>query len=165
MKKFSIVLIALLLAVSAMPSFAHGHKGKCRGEHHQTCCRSDKHHGHGKYQCPVTSMLMKKSKFFLSNADQIGLNEEQVNKIKAIQMDTKKDAIRGKADMQIAFLDLEAKLHENPLDMKGLNEMADNFSTGMAAGLKKMIQRLADLKAILTPEQMEKAKKLWKKQK
>lgn len=105
---------------------------------------------------------MKKSCFFLANSDEIGLSEDQTKQIKAIKMEAKKDAIRTEAGMKIVMIDMMAKLHESPMDVAALEKMIDDVSVGMAETGKKAVQSLADLKGALTPEQMAKAKELWK---
>jgi len=164
MKKISMLLMFVMLALplAAMPAFAGHHaekrcewtKGK---EGCSKCCQSQKSGG-----CPILEKFMKKAHFFLENQTEIGLSEEQVTVIKKMKVDMKKKMIRNKADMQIHMLDMKAKLHEPIMDVAGINAMIDESMAQMAASAKAAIASLAELKGVLTAEQMEKAKEIWK---
>ena len=117
----------------------------------------------GSYKCPIVSKLMKKAGFFLSNAKEIGLSDEQVAQIKAIKTDTKKAYIRTEAEMQVFEIDMNAKLSEPKVDVDGLNSMIDQAMAGWSTGAKKSIADYAKLKAVLNEEQMAKAKEIWSK--
>lgn len=165
MKKFGLIVFTLFFALSALavaPAMAE-HDGKqcpmgekCEGRNCQKCGDKDADCG-----CPVAEKILKKAKFFLKNAKEIGLSDEQVAQIKAIKMDTKKTAIRTKAEMEIFHMDLEAKLSEPTVDVEGLNAMADQASGGFNTGFKASIATYAKLKAILSETQMAKAKDIW----
>jgi hypothetical protein len=49
------------------------------------------------------------------------------------------------------------------VDVEGINAMMDKGMGGMMSAGKANAQMYADLKAVLTPEQMTKVKELWKK--
>ena len=115
-----------------------------------------------KYACPITAKLMKKGKFFLAHETELGLSEEQVDQIKAIKLDTKKAAARQKAEHEIFMLDMESKLSETAVDVDGISRMIDEQIPMMTQGAKKTVEDFAKLKAVLTPEQLAKAKELWK---
>jgi hypothetical protein len=165
MKKLPMMILAMFLLTSLTPVFADHGKKSCSTCEHQDKCKSCGEKSCGKSECPILSAVMKKACFFASNAEEIGLSDEQVLNIKKIGMEAKKQAILGKAQMEVAFLDMKAKLHEPKVDVEGLNQMVDQFSAGMADSTKKTIQAYAELKSTLTPEQMAKAKQIWKKDK
>lgn len=164
MKHFSLIALIVWLFASITPAFAdHCPDKKCPGKEYSSVCKTCGEKDCGNHPCPITSKLMKKSCFLLGNAEEIGLSEDQVKKIMAIKMEAKKQMILGEAQMKVAFIDMTAKLHEEKLDMEGLNKMVDDFSAGMAAATKKTLQSYADLKGLLTEEQMKKAKAIWMK--
>jgi hypothetical protein len=138
---------------------------RCPTGEHQSVCRSCGERSCGKESCPITSKLTKKACFLLSHAEEIGLSDEQVQKIKSIKMEAKKQHILAKAQMKIGIIDMKAKLHEDELDVDGLNAMVDQFAAGFAASTKKAIQSYAELKGLLSDEQKAKAKTLWMKKK
>lgn len=164
MKRLSLIALMMFVFASITPTFADRCPDKqCSKGEYKSACKSCGEKDCGNHPCPITSKLMKKSCFLLGNAEEIGLSDDQVKKIKTIKMDAKKQMILGEAQMKIAFIDMTAKLHEEKLDLEGLNKMVDDFSAGMAESTKKTIQSYADLKGILTDEQMKKAKEVWKK--
>ncbi len=172
MKKMRFFLLAVLFGFSALiatPVLAghdgHGDGGKqcslgaqCEGEDCPMCNRGQDSSG-----CPINAKILKKAKFFLKNAKEIGLSDEQVAQIKAIKMDTKKTEIRAGAEMEIGMMDMEAKLSEPTVDVEGLNAMVDQMSAGMSTGAKASVATYAKLKGVLNEAQMAKAKEIWMK--
>ena len=168
MKKFRLFLMAVLFGFSAMvvtPAMAERGDGKqcslgekCKGDDCGKCQDSKDDCG-----CPIISKIMKKAKFFLKNAKEIGLSDEQVAQIKAIKMETKKTSIRTEAEMKIGMMEMEAKLSEPAVDVEGLNAMIDQAVAGMATGGKASVATYAKLKAVLSEAQMAKAKEIWAK--
>jgi len=169
MKKMTALLMFALLAMplAAAPALANYHGGS-EGCGHGKCPMKEKGCSHGECGkgaggCPIVEKFMKKAYFFLDNQAEIGLTEEQVSKIKTMKMDMKKTMIRNKAEQQIFMLDMKSKLSEPALDVEGMNAMIDQAMAGMAAGAKGTVAALAELKSVLTEEQMTKAKEIWKK--
>ncbi|MBI2094390.1 MAG: hypothetical protein HYT88_06700 [Candidatus Omnitrophica bacterium] len=113
--------------------------------------------------CPILSKVLKKSKFLLEYADEIGLSEQQVAEIKAIKLEAKKTSIRVAAEMKVFELDVQAKMSEPKLDVEGLNAMIDTASQGMSTGAKASVATYAKLRGLLSEEQQKKVKELWKK--
>lgn len=166
MRRLSMIALLVWIFASITPVFAdrcpdkkYSHGG------HSSVCKTCGDRECGNHPCPITSKVMKKACFLIGNAQEIGLSDDQVKKIKSIAMEAKKQVILGEAQMKVAFLDMEAKLHEEKLDVEGLNKMVDDFSAGMASATKKMIQSYAELRGTLTDEQMKKAKAVWMKKK
>jgi hypothetical protein len=168
MKKVSALLMFGLLAIAlaAAPAFAGHHdkgdcsKGKCSWSK-KDCSKGDC--GKGSGGCPLVEKFMKKAHFFLDNQSEIGLTDEQVTKINTLKMDMKKTMIRNMAEHEIFMLDMKSKLSEPALDVEGINAMIDQSMAGMAAGAKGTVAALAELKSVLTEDQMTKAKEIWKK--
>jgi hypothetical protein len=158
MKKIKFLMLALVFGASAFlatPVLAEHDGGKMC-----SMCKMNKD-AEDCNQCPIASKILKKAKFFLANAKEIGLSDEQVAQIKAIKMETKKTNIRTEAEMKIWKMDLDAKLSEPTVDVEGLNAMMDQTMTGWGTGAKASIATYAKLKAILTEAQMAKAKEIW----
>ena len=108
-------------------------------------------------------MFMKKAHFFLENKAKLGLTADQVSQIKTMRTNMVKTMIRNKAEQEIFMLDMKTKLSEPVLDVEGINTMIDQAMAGMSTGAKGSVAALAELKGLLTEEQMTKAKELWKK--
>ena len=162
---FLLMFALLAMPLAATPVFAGDReqgegKGQCSGK------KSGCSHGEcGKESngCPIVEKFMKKAHFFLENQSEIGLSDDQVSKIKTMKMDMKKNMIRHMAEQQIFMLDMKSKLSEPALDIEGMNAMIDQAMSGMATGAKSMVAALAELKGVLTEDQMTKAKEIWKK--
>ncbi len=150
-KAFILVLMVGLAIALAAPVYAEHYD---KGPSHE-----------GAYQCPLTDKLMMKAKFMLENKDEIGLTDEQVKKIKEIKHSAKKAYIRQSADMEILHIDIEDMMSEPKVDVQGIDTLIDQGSASMTASMKKAVQSYADLKAVLTDEQMTKLKEIWKKKK
>ena len=166
MKKTGLSLIAILAMTlfAASVAMAECPKGQCPMEQHKNCSKASSGDcGEKEYCCPITAKFMKKADFFLDNADEIGLSEEQIASIKSMKSEVKKGYIRGMAEMQIFEMDVNAKMSEPTVDVEGLNALIDSTMGGMIQGSKTTVASYAKLKAVLTPEQMSKAKEIWKK--
>ncbi len=163
MKKQLVLIVALLLAF-AVPQATANYDGKCArtGDKHE-CSKTGDCGGQGESGCPIVNKLMKKSEFFLKNADEIGLSEDQVKQIKTIKIEAEKDEILGGAQMKVAFLDIESKMSADPVDQEALHAVVDGLSSLMSQGAKKTIKLYVDLKSVLTADQKKKAKEIWKK--
>ncbi len=159
-------MIALMIGLFAFitPAFSDHGKNHCSTGKSESCSgKSCERSKKSCSKCPIANAVMKCAHFLLENASEIGLNDEQVKKIKSIKMETKKEAILGAAQMKVMCMDLSSKLCEEKLDVEGINAMIDQGSAGWATAGKKTLKNYADLRAILTPEQMAKAKELCKK--
>ncbi len=161
MKK--IILSSFLIAMMAL-SFSGNALAECEGGHCSMKKKWGGECGKGKGQCPITEKIMKKAYFFLDNQKALGLKEDQVTAIKAIKMDVKKAEIRQMAEMQVFQIDLKTKLSEPTVDIEGINAMIDSMSAGMASSAKASVASYAKLKAVLSNEQMSKAKEIWGQQ-
>ncbi len=91
------------------------------------------------YECPITAKFFKKAHFILENKDEIGLSEDQVKAIKALKMDVKKNYIRGMAEMQVGFMEIESKMSEDKIDVEGINAMLDQQVVGMTGGVNGVL--------------------------
>lgn len=163
----TLLLIAGLLIASPLVYAEHGGSG-CPMSGKSDCgtkkCEKSEMKCSGKgsaSECPIISKFMKKAHFFLENKSEIGLSDAQVKTIKGLKSQVEKSAIRMSADMQIHMMDLDEKLSEEKVDVEGISAMVEQGMSGMGAAVRANIQAYADLKAVLTPEQMAKAKEIW----
>lgn len=166
MKKLVVGALAFFLILGGVVLTAHAeHEGKCSRDGGQKECplmSKGDCGGKGESECPIVKKLMKKAGFYLENAEAIGLSDDQVNQIKAIKLDAKKEMILGGAQMQVAMLEMESKLKSDTVDVEAFGQMIDKNLAEMGAGAKKMVQFYAALKQILTVDQKKKAKEIWK---
>lgn len=169
MKRVTISVLALVLILGGvvLTAQANHHEGKSDGKcpmggEEKKCSKSKGDCDKGGSECPIVSKLMKKAGFYLENADEIGLTDDQVKQIKAIKMDAKKEVILGKAQMEVAMLDMESNLSSDPIDAAALDQLIDKNMAEMGAGAKKMVQQYSTLKQVLNADQKKKAKEIWK---
>jgi len=106
-----------------------------------------------------------KANFYLKNAEKLSLTEEQMAKIKEIKLNLQKEMLRNNAEIKAAKLDLANELHKEKLDSIKIPSLIDKeYELKKKLG-KEAVKALIQIKSLLTPEQMEKAKELWKKKK
>ena len=107
--------------------------------------------------------FMKKAHFFLENQKELGLKDDQLQTIKSLKIEAKKAYIRQMAEMEVFKLDLDQKMAEPKVDVKALDDMIDGMAAQMSAAAKVTVNSYAQLKAVLSDEQMGKAKEIWTK--
>ncbi|OGW79250.1 MAG: hypothetical protein A3G33_00170 [Omnitrophica bacterium RIFCSPLOWO2_12_FULL_44_17] len=119
---------------------------------------------HSKQKCggEIDGMFYKKAHMILENYSELGIPEETVEKTKNLQLETNKAVIRQNAEIEIVSLDLAAKLHEYPVDVETVNKLVDQQYELKKAKAKSVVGAITQLKSILTKEQYEKLRKLWK---
>jgi len=93
-------------------------------------------------------------------AGEIGLTDEQVQKVKDIQFETEKEAIALRAKIKSAELDFKRLMQETEPDEGQIREkISEVGELKTALRIKQVMGRLATQK-VMTPEQREAAKKL-----
>lgn len=110
----------------------------------------------------LACLAVGKAHFYLAHAKEIGLSDEQVNKIKSLKMDLKKKLIRDEAEAEVVKMDLMAALFTDQPDQAKINSLIDKKHEIKKNLAKASVQALLDIKGTLTAEQKEKAKELWK---
>lgn len=144
-------IVAMLMLLGGQPLWADephggpGERGKGYGEQGEGM--KGRHAGAGHF---LRHLLMHQK--------EIGLSEEQVGKIKAIQLELDKTRIRTEADIQIAERELHEMIRDDKADLAAIEAKLKQ-----GAGLEVNL-RLASVKArrealaLLSPEQREKEK-------
>ena len=117
--------------------------------------------GHGK-KGDLQGKLMMKAHFLMKNQEELGLTDEQVEKIKALKITTKKSLIKTKADIDILIVDIKAALWEDTIDKDAVGKLIDQKYDLKKVQAKTAINALADIKSLLTDEQKEKCKEIFK---
>lgn len=107
----------------------------------------------------------KKAGFLLSNEEELGLSDDQVKKIKDLKLKTKKDLIKMDADVKIAELDVKDSLYQDTIDVASVKALIDKKYDLKKDKAKMLVSSYAALKDILTKEQKDKMKELWKSKK
>lgn len=86
----------------------------------------------------------------------LGLDEKQKEAIKEIKNRTKKDTIRGRADLQVARVELKEILDRDVVDMNAAEAKLKQTSSMMTDMRLSHIKTMEEVKAKLTPEQRKK---------
>ena len=106
--------------------------------------------------------VCKKAMMILKNQEELGLSDEQVKKIKGLKVSTRKDLIRKKADIDIVALDIKSALWEDEVDLATVNALIDRKYDLKKEKAKSLVAAYAALKGILTEEQRDKLKTLYR---
>lgn len=146
-----VVVMAVVVAFGLMGSAAfaeHGWKGGCQCE---------------KEKGDLESQFSDKAHFLMKNEEELGLSEDQIKKIHDLKMNTKKDMIRRDAEIDILALDIKSALHDDTIDTQAVNALVDKKYDLKKEKTKALVAAYAALKDVLTKEQKDKMKDLWKK--
>lgn len=150
---FGVVAILGMLGWSVQPSLADPEQGYSHASSHgHGCCEEMMGHmGHYAHSADHLRHL-------LTHQKEIGLTEEQVKKLKAIELDYDRVRIKAEADIQIAERELQALLGEEKTDLSALEAKVKQSEMLEVALRMSAYKARRDTLAVLTPEQLEKAK-------
>jgi Spy/CpxP family protein refolding chaperone len=109
----------------------------------------------------MDDMFMRKVHFIMANADEIGLSEDQMNRIETLKMDVKKSGIKNKADIDVLAIDIKSELTKDDVNLNTVNTLIDKKYLIKAQIAKDSAAACVNLKKILTAEQQKKMKDLW----
>ncbi len=152
MRKHLIVTITLVLALGLMQSVSFAEK------------RAGYDHGRS-HKKSTEVKLFKKVKMIYLYQDELNISDKQLDQIKGLKIALKKDLIMKGADLDIIKVDIRSLLYEDVIDVGAVNKLIDQKYEIKKAKMKKVVESYAQLKKILTKEQMEKLKKIVSEQK
>ena len=110
----------------------------------------------------LESKFEKKVELIFKNKDELGLSDQQVDKLSAIKLKTKKEVIRQKADIEIIGLDIKSELYNEKPDLEVINGLIDKKYEAKKAKAKALTAGIVELKSVLTDKQMDELKELYK---
>ncbi len=94
----------------------------------------------------------------LGSQKELGLTEEQVSKLKAIQLDLDRTRIKSEADIMVAERELEALVEDEKADLAAIEGKLKQ-SEMLEVGLRMAaIKARRDVMAALSPEQSQRVK-------
>ncbi|MBD3296664.1 MAG: hypothetical protein GF392_04790 [Candidatus Omnitrophica bacterium] len=105
--------------------------------------------------------LFCKIKTMMVHQDELGLSEEQIKKIEALKFATKRELIRKKADIAMARVEICQKMSGDKIDIPEVESLVDLKYGYKSEKAKALVKSCANLRDILTVEQMKKFKKIW----
>ncbi|HLZ33251.1 MAG TPA: periplasmic heavy metal sensor [Nitrospira sp.] len=147
---FRILTIITALGLGVRPSLADSGHGYSHSylPGHECCAEMMGPHAHA---ADHLHHLLKHQK-------EIGLAEEQVKKLKAIDLDYDRARIKAEAEIRVAERELLALVEEEKTELSAI-EAKVNQSEMLEVGLRMSAYKARrDALAVLTPEQREKAK-------
>ena len=104
-----------------------------------------------------------KSHSILKHQDKLDLSDEQYETIRDLKLNMKRSLIKQKAEIELVKLDIREKLHDDKINMKDVNELIDRKFEFEKAKDKTVASAIAELKGVLSTEQRQALKDLWKK--
>ena len=121
----------------------------------------------GKKDCkdkPLGKKLLKKMHMIFNHQDELGISDDQLDKIKDLKIALKKELIQKEADLDIVKVDIRSALYEDEINLDAVNKLIDQKYETKKSKSKKVVSTLAELKKILTKDQMDKLKDLKRKE-
>lgn len=94
---------------------------------------------------------------YLDQAKALGLNDDQVSKLKAVHSDCRKDIIRLMADIKIARLELEDLLDGNSWTVKQADPLVRKVQQLEGDLHLRQLRGISDARQVLTVEQLKQA--------
>lgn len=144
-----VVVLVMTFGLLGGAAFAdHCEKGGCQ---------------HAKDKGGLEAKFCAKAHFLMKNQEELGLSDDQIAKINGIKLNNKKDLIKRNAEIEILALDIKSALYAETVDTKAVNALIDKKYDLKKENTKVLVGAYAALKEILTKEQKEKMKDLWKK--
>ena len=146
----SVMSLIAMLGLGVQPSLADPEEGysHASSSEHGCCGEMMGHHAH-----PANHL-----RHLLQHHKEIGLTEEQVKKLKAIELDFDRARITSEAEIHVAERELLALVEDEKTNLSAI-EAKVKQSEMLEVGLRMLaFQARHDALAVLTPEQREKGK-------
>lgn len=103
-------------------------------------------------------MLSCKAHFIVEKASELGLSDDQVEKVKALKYSAKKNLIKKDADIETLALDIKEALGKDEVDLNAVNSLIDKKYAVKAERTKDLVKACVNVKKILTNDQQKKLK-------
>jgi len=119
-------------------------------------------YGGGKCGCSDKGKceMLQKVKMIILNKAELGLTEQQVEKLADIKHAIMKDSIMLDAQVDVIAVDIKTLLGKDTVDVAAVKPLVDKASDLEKEKTMKCIQAFADAKKVLTPEQNKKMKEI-----
>lgn len=124
----------------------------------------DQHHGmhepsrgHGYGMRAIFMMMPCK---IMMHAQELGISEEQVEKLRKRHTEARKEMIKLGSQKLIALIDLKDAVMREEMDLETARAKAQEAGRLKGEKLIVMIQAIHDMREILTPEQRKKVKEM-----
>lgn len=152
----SVMSLIAMLGLGVQPSLADPAQGASHASSsgHGCCEMMMGHMGHAGHDAQSADHLQH----LLKHQKEIGLTEEQVKKLKAIELDFDRGRIKTGAEIQVAERELRALAEDENTDLSAI-EAKVKQSEMLEVGLRMLAFKARhDALGVLTPEQRAKGK-------
>ena len=96
----------------------------------------------------------------IEHADELGLTDDQIMKMKPVHREIKKKDARFKADWKIAEIELMEIMEVKDFDLEKANSAVKKIEEIKTAHHLEMLKAMKEMRSILTDEQFKKMKKM-----
>lgn len=145
-----VVAMTVMLGFTLAPAWAEPEPGYSKGHG----SRYDREHGMGGRHASTGHLI----RGLLGSQKEFGLTEEQVSKLKAIQLDLDRTRIKTEAEIMVAERELQALVEDDKADLAAIEGKLKQ-SEMLEVGLRMAaIKARRDVMAALTPEQSQRIK-------
>jgi Spy/CpxP family protein refolding chaperone len=97
--------------------------------------------------------------FIAKNQEALEISDEQMERLKDVCRDTRKQLIRTGAEIKVLSLDLKDLIEADTIDTAKADSLIDQKTQLENKNQKLLIQSLAEFKSVLSPEQQAALKK------
>ncbi len=146
-KRVTILIFASLVLVSFMLTAAPQHQKMMK---------------HAKFGIRMAEKNLFPAKFLLRVKDEVGLSESQVAKIEKMSLLQTETFVRNRADIKIKELQFAAFLKKDPVSRSKMEKMIRDIAKMKTDMHLQRLNHLLDIKALLSPEQLQKIEALKK---
>ena len=148
-RKVTFLITALLILGMVSVVYAESGRGKSKMMH-------------GKKEMSMEDKFFKKIKMIYHKQEELGITEEQMDKIKDVKIALKKDLIRKKADIDLVKVDIKVLMYDDDLDVKAMKALIGKKYDIKKAKAIRIVDACASLRGFLTDKQKAEMKKLKK---
>jgi Spy/CpxP family protein refolding chaperone len=96
----------------------------------------------------------------LSRREALGLQKEQVEKLRSVRLAARKDAIRTRSEIRIKRLELRELMQAGTVDRKAIDQKVTELLDLHGKAVRARVEARLQAREILTPEQREKLRDL-----
>jgi hypothetical protein len=109
----------------------------------------------------MENKFYKKMYFILANEDEIGLSEEQKDKIYDLKYNLRKNMITKEADIEVVAIEIKQELKKDEANMSKIDTLLNQKYDMKKQKTRDSIKAYLDLKKIINDGQMEELKQIW----
>lgn len=91
----------------------------------------------------------------LAMKEQLGLSDEQVNRLRPLEMDYRKTMIQNGADLRVAMVDMGTLMDAKQTDMAAISAKVDEISLLQKKMMMYRVEVLLKVKEVLSPAQYD----------